>query len=363
MESTRQQTIQSQHSTLRESFLASDIAEKNENTRNDTTSSLAGLTLAAVLNNERIVSQSLSSNHHHNHSNHPHNSSVVRTLLDIIRNEETLSNPNSHIIGKKTWRSFKDRLKLKRATAGTRHWRSSVPVPQSDIDIPNSRSLQMSNLSTNWTMRNSLRNNSIRRGGSFNESAGIGTVPADDVVLRESENGDAVSGSMRLSAALAAEREETRRRLSREVQDDDADEEILAAAGDADGGQADEGGGGVGREMFVQPAQQPVRMSLMDLLEETDRQAGIQGPTYRLDDDEDGEDEEDEEEEEEEEEEVKGGGGKGEYSCCVCMVRHKGAAFIPCGHTFCRLCSRELWVQRGHCPLCNGFILEILDIF
>jgi len=54
----------------------------------------------------------------------------------------------------------------------------------------------------------------------------------------------------------------------------------------------------------------------------------------------------------------------GEYNnCCVCMVRHKGAAFIPCGHTFCRLCSRELWVQRGNCPLCNNFILEVLDIF
>jgi hypothetical protein len=51
------------------------------------------------------------------------------------------------------------------------------------------------------------------------------------------------------------------------------------------------------------------------------------------------------------------------HVCCVCMVRHKGAAFIPCGHTFCRLCSRELWVSRGNCPLCNGFIQEILDIF
>ncbi|KAK4731783.1 hypothetical protein R3W88_024771 [Solanum pinnatisectum] len=57
-------------------------------------------------------------------------------------------------------------------------------------------------------------------------------------------------------------------------------------------------------------------------------------------------------------------GAGGEYNnCCVCMVRHKGAAFIPCGHTFCRLCSRELWVQRGNCPLCNNFILEVLDIF
>ena len=98
------------------------------------------------------------------------------------------------------------------------------------------------------------------------------------------------------------------------------------------------------------------RMSLMALLEETDRQAGIVGPTYVFDD----EDEDDDDEEDEEGER----GGKGiEYNCCVCMVRHKGAAFIPCGHTFCRLCSRELWVSRGNCPLCNGFILEILDIF
>ncbi|KAF7840582.1 death-associated inhibitor of apoptosis 1 [Senna tora] len=49
--------------------------------------------------------------------------------------------------------------------------------------------------------------------------------------------------------------------------------------------------------------------------------------------------------------------------CCVCMGRKKGAAFIPCGHTFCRVCSRELWLNRGSCPLCNRSIIEILDIF
>ncbi|KAB2025981.1 hypothetical protein ES319_D06G187100v1 [Gossypium barbadense] len=49
--------------------------------------------------------------------------------------------------------------------------------------------------------------------------------------------------------------------------------------------------------------------------------------------------------------------------CCVCMGRKKGAAFIPCGHTFCRVCSREVWLNRGSCPLCNRSILEILDIF
>nr|GMD28016.1 LON peptidase N-terminal domain and RING finger protein 3-like [Ipomoea batatas] len=44
-------------------------------------------------------------------------------------------------------------------------------------------------------------------------------------------------------------------------------------------------------------------------------------------------------------------------------LRHKGEPFVPCGHTFCRLCSRELWAEKGNCPLCNNFILEILDIF
>lgn len=99
-----------------------------------------------------------------------------------------------------------------------------------------------------------------------------------------------------------------------------------------------------------------VRTSLMALLAETDRQMGIDGSPFIMDDDDDDDDED-------EDEEVVSS-GVGEYNnCCVCMVRHKGAAFIPCGHTFCRLCSRELWVQRGSCPICNNFILEILDIF
>ncbi|CAN4109924.1 unnamed protein product [Withania somnifera] len=58
------------------------------------------------------------------------------------------------------------------------------------------------------------------------------------------------------------------------------------------------------------------------------------------------------------------GGGDGmEEMCCVCMERNKGAAFIPCGHTYCRVCSRELWLNRGFCPLCNRSITEVLNIF
>ncbi|KAJ0443364.1 putative transcription factor C2H2 family [Helianthus annuus] len=81
----------------------------------------------------------------------------------------------------------------------------------------------------------------------------------------------------------------------------------------------------------------PLRISLMRLLEETERET-------------DGQDDGDE------------GLGK-DQMCCVCMGRKKGAALIPCGHTFCRVCCRELWLNRGSCPLCNRSILEILDIY
>ncbi|XP_037409998.1 uncharacterized protein LOC119272657 [Triticum dicoccoides] len=98
--------------------------------------------------------------------------------------------------------------------------------------------------------------------------------------------------------------------------------------------------------------------SLMALLEQTDihLEADEDGGVTQCGmvdvNDEDGHGDRHEEEEEEE-----------AQVCCVCMVRHKGAAFIPCGHTFCRLCSRELRHARGNCPLCNVFIQDILQIF
>ncbi|XP_015086315.1 uncharacterized protein LOC107029420 [Solanum pennellii] len=120
-----------------------------------------------------------------------------------------------------------------------------------------------------------------------------------------------------------------------------------------------------GDEIGVELEDQPARMSLMALLTENDGDESA----YMIEDG-----DADEEEDELDVAGIETGtiavadvvdvGAGGEYNnCCVCMVRHKGAAFIPCGHTFCRLCSRELWVQRGNCPLCNNFILEVLDIF
>ncbi|KAL9686533.1 hypothetical protein QQ045_023994 [Rhodiola kirilowii] len=86
--------------------------------------------------------------------------------------------------------------------------------------------------------------------------------------------------------------------------------------------EKERGAGGRGGE--------PVKMSLMDLLEETDDQIGWASYMAEL--------EEDEAEDE---------GGE-EQSCCICMVRHKARASAPCGHTFCRLCSKELSVGRGN---------------
>lgn len=161
-------------------------------------------------------------------------------------------------------------------------------------------------------------------------------IPPESVV-----NGSNEPVVTRLAAALEAEREQQQRPAVLETERVGSTAELVPGSAPAS-----------------EPATEGPRMSLMALLEETDRQAGIVGPTYLRP-------EELEDEEEEVEVDVEEGGeeGAGEYSCCVCMVRHKGAAFIPCGHTFCRLCSRELWVSRGNCPLCNGFILEILDIF
>ncbi|XP_068321549.1 uncharacterized protein [Pyrus communis] len=299
-----------------------------------------------------------------------------RTLLDIIRDEE----PKSYraLIGKKdkkAWKSFKDRLLLKRAGSA---WTSSVRVPTSDLPIRNTANYG-SNHNHHPRSRNSRRSSvryvtpecnldmtqqverQISRRGSTRFSPNP-SIPSDEVDMNNphasmfSRQGSvrftadevaADSPRRRLSAALDEERSLSAREA---VAAQEASEAAAAALAAEEETGNDVSSGETG-------AAEPVRMSLMDLLEETDRQMGVES-RYTMD-----EDEEVYEEEEEEEVEVAAEEGNVEYNCCVCMVRHKGAAFIPCGHTFCRMCSRELWVQRGNCPLCNNFILEILDIF
>ncbi|XP_065859600.1 uncharacterized protein [Euphorbia lathyris] len=304
---------------------------------------------------------------------------VNRTLLDIIRDEE----PHGSLFGhkdRKSWKAFRDKLRLKRAGAA---WTSTVPIPASDVPM---QSYNSSNSNNNFHNQN--RSLMSRRGSvRYNTVSAANPGDSDD----DSSDNAAVSSSRPqmsrrtssrygLSDSSPSETSSFRPQMSRHnssrhvgnpaSESDDEDDgrkiseersmsareaiaaqeatEAEAAAADYPGQANITGGGGGGGE---------ATMSLMDLLEETDRQMGVVGSRYTVADDVEAYDEE------EEEDDVSDGGDGIEHTCCVCMVRHKGAAFIPCGHTFCRLCSRELWAQRGNCPLCNGYILEILDIF
>lgn len=216
-----------------------------------------------------------------------------RSLLDIIRDEEAAgsatvavcrrSDAGTGSIGNRiSWKYVKDFLLLRRNAAA---WISSSPSPHSfSLDLLRS-----------IPARSTGESDSQENAAARSDPAAGARSPS---VIRTD-----------LAAALAAERQ--RRQEEGEGQ--------------------------------VTEVEEPVRVSLMALLEKTDTCTPAT----------EGEVEEDEKTER----------GRGEYVCCVCMIRQKGAAFIPCGHTFCRWCSRELWVSRGDCPLCNASIIEVLDIF
>ncbi|KAJ4955994.1 hypothetical protein NE237_012777 [Protea cynaroides] len=275
-------------SNRRDNFRVKD--DDDENNRE----SLAGLTLDAVLGSEGKRTVTIPP--------------VSRTLFEIINDEsgsKDLSDRN-----RKSWKSFRDRLRIRRASAA---WASS----SADGDTDNC-ALNISEPMPTTPYAGSSCS------GDFTEYAAVSA--ANGPVMR------------RLAAALAVERRQRDPESERERSNSFPVVEEVSEEPEVNEQEAGEGA--------------PVRMSLMDLLEETDREAGFLGLLTG-----DGAEEEGEEVDEDEDDDG------GEYVCCVCMVRHKGAAFIPCGHTFCRLCSRELWVTRGNCPLCNGFISEILDIF
>ncbi|XP_038693512.1 uncharacterized protein LOC119991271 [Tripterygium wilfordii] len=295
----------------------------------------------------------------------PPGNQINRTLLEIIRDEDPCDGSDGL---RKNWKVFRDKLRLKRAGAT---WTSSVHITASDIRNNNNNQ----HVRSPFSRRNSLRFTTMPSvppdSNELSEDVNVNAIgdatparsfkpqisrhnstrfPAsnsDSNQPGENEYEPANEGTRRLAAALAEERQLSAREA---VAAQEASEAAAAAAaeGTDSEGEAEEQSG----------AGQPVRMSLMDLLEENDRQLGLEGSTHMMVYDEEELDDDDYYEDVEQ-----FGGGGVEYNCRVCMVRHKGAAFIPCGHTFCRLCSRELWVRRGDCPICNGFILEILDIF
>ncbi|XP_016456250.2 uncharacterized protein LOC107780230 [Nicotiana tabacum] len=213
----------------------------------------------------------------------------------------------------------------------------TTPVPASDIPIQQGNNRTMSRrLSTRFPSSKDATYpddivNEFGHSPLSGSRRGMDPGTRSRTLNRNSSRAQRGSASARFDPSMSMRRSGTDNEVENEDEYEDENEEECTEEGE----ETSKGG------------EEPVRMSLMALLAESE------GSSYMMGEDED-EDEDD------------GGGdvGGGENnSCCVCMVRHKGAAFVPCGHSFCRLCSRELWVEGGNCPLCNNFILEILDIF
>ncbi|XP_010274021.1 PREDICTED: uncharacterized protein LOC104609415 [Nelumbo nucifera] len=290
--SRRKKSISEPLAVLEKSNLRDFLRVRDDD---DGRKALAGLTLGAVLGCEEQRPTPAS-----------------QTVHDIIKYEDSSN--------KKNWKSFKDRL----CRSGTPRASSSSHL---DAYLANSRV----QISRPFPVPHSIAINAV--GPTDTTIATLAepeNTPDSRADIVAEHNSSSLTMAPRLGDAIMAgwEVEGAARESEQEAPNAEAPSPTVVEAEEAP----------------------PVRVSLMALLEETDRQEGTLGALVGsgMDDDDEDEDEDD---------------GGGEYVCCVCMVRHKGAAFVPCGHTFCRLCSRELWVSRGNCPLCNGYILEILDIF
>ncbi|KAG8489570.1 hypothetical protein CXB51_017780 [Gossypium anomalum] len=307
---------------------------------------LAGLTLDAVLGNAKRPEQPPAQN---------------RTLLEIIRDDDSTNE-------KKSWKALRDKLRLKRLAVSART--SSVRMPASDVIVNDNNRSQFSRHGSfrshfadptgvedrggsahvsDPTVINSRPQLALFRSGRFVQDRESEISRQHLTPFPSSNNARNNADSSEDDDDSPMARDETRR-LGAALEEERALSAREAAVAQEAATVAETNARPIGS------TEEPVRMSLMDFLEETERQMGLTGSKCTTGDADAGGEENKEKDKAE-------GSGEMEQTCCVCMVRHKGAAFIPCGHTFCRLCSRELWVQRGNCPLCNGTIQEILDIF
>ncbi|XP_038996502.1 E3 ubiquitin-protein ligase CSU1-like [Hibiscus syriacus] len=231
---------------------------------------------------------------------------------------------------KKSWKLIREKLRLKKAVGSS--WTSSIPIPASDINVQRSQKRAPDGKSRPLLARRT----SVR----FDNNDSDSSTPSNGPPSRSFKSYDDEEGidSFR-GAPLGKERSLSAREA---VASQEATEAAAAAAAEKE--EAENNGTAEGEET--------VKMSLMDLL-------GESGSSYINEDEEYCEEEEEEEEEKEETVQSKGM----EFTCCVCKVNITSSAYMPCTHTFCRLCSKEFSVQRGSCPLCNAFVLEILEIF
>ncbi|KAI4374403.1 hypothetical protein MLD38_012404 [Melastoma candidum] len=352
---------------------------------------LVGLSLDDVLGNE---SKSLLPPTPASLSRTP--SQIRRSLWDVIREQEREKNRD-----RKAWKRFKDQLRLHHASA-TRKRR--VEVPLSDIPLRNS------GVSSSYTKKRGYHKGSaldkFAKDLHIMAEEDYGRVDDDQVcdvnsrscsrpgmmlrtsfrhgapVQEPSESDELITGGTPEKASLQPQmmrRNSTKMgsmrrddpdfisyggefgRSSRRILPTSTDDRQISAREAAASQEASEAETAAASEeeqsegLFVQEMTgdlQPLRMSLMDLLEETDRQMGYTGSSYTS-----GEEDDDDEEDEKHKEEA------AERSCSGCQVKHKGDSLGSCRHSFCKLCSKELQVCNGNCPACNDFNLEIVVVF
>ncbi|KAG8057301.1 hypothetical protein GUJ93_ZPchr0002g26093 [Zizania palustris] len=194
-----------------------------------------------------------------------------------------------------------------------------------------------------------------RRGVTLAQQLAASSNLRDLLKLRDDEEGGEGHGGHQHMAAAAAGRRRTLLDVIRGVGDDNR--AVSPQSSGVGGRRSARTMGTVDAPRAAAAAgAQAGRVSLMALLEQAELQWATGGGEWRRV-------EEDAASEERRNKGCATGRGGVGGRCCVCMARGKAAAFIPCGHTFCRACARELRSGRGRCPLCNAAIHDVLNLF
>ncbi|KAE8664841.1 hypothetical protein F3Y22_tig00112738pilonHSYRG00633 [Hibiscus syriacus] len=257
-----------------------------------------------------------------------------RTLPDAVPDDTSTKD-------KVGWKLFREKFLHKKAAG--RAWTSSIRIPASDVNVQGNRSQRrgISFTDANHTDDGGER---ARAGKPRPQLARRTSVrfdnhdPPDATIKPQNVHHDDDNDND--EDDFLSEGSLTRKERSLSAREAVASQEAAeAAAAVAKQEEAEKNGS--------PESEEPVKMSLMDLL----------GDEYEEDDE-----EEEEEEEQEDEEEIVQSKGI-EFTCSICNVNISSSAYMPCAHTFCRLCSKELSVQRGSCPLCTAYVSEILHIF
>ncbi|CAI9761318.1 unnamed protein product [Fraxinus pennsylvanica] len=269
---------------------------KQDNSMNRNTvggrNNLAGITLTAVLSDRRLPSEGpeVSS---------PPRIQSFRTLLDIIQEDQTFNNAHMKD-NKKSWKGLKGKLRFRRGGSGPgSSWTSSMRMPTSETPINRGNNTNAVNSTSSRMFTQPYLDQSTQP-----DIATVSDVDRDLMSYRRSSS----SPSYQWNANRAAGRtnEDTNSLSVPGAREDEGDE---ASPTEVEAEQVQGEGGSEEEEMGNEESggeRQPVRMSLMALLAETDREMGLGGSAYST--------------EEEDNDSGAAAPTVTDYnSCCVCM--------------------------------------------